>query len=159
MGPFYGAMTFQGIVPYIYEEHDPSVYPSVEGDEDGIRREVDKRGMGREINRCVWNNMMDNPMTKDGGECRGPVKGVKVCEDCRMAKMEDIGSFHFTLCQKPWNCYLTGPKKWCEGPHRKWFEYRREMEEERGVYKGEGMYMEGFCRKQGKQGYIPINHE
>jgi len=57
---------------------------------------------------------------------------------------------------QPWNCYLEGPKLWCEALHRTWFKYRREMEEEKGVYEGGGKFMEGFCTKGGKDGYLPI---
>ena len=41
------------------------------------------------LNRCEYNNMRDNPFTKDNRECRGPVKGVKICQDCREVR-EDV---------------------------------------------------------------------
>jgi hypothetical protein len=84
-------MTFQGLVPFVYEEYDGP--PAEEGGLTG------KRGQGVEVDRCRWNNMRDNPKTK-GGECRGPVKGVTDCVDCRETPVEEIGSVHFTLCQK-----------------------------------------------------------
>ena len=57
VGPFHGGMTIQGLLPWYYEEVHP--------------------GMAVELNRCVYNNMADNPTTekslKNGtlqGRCR-----------------------------------------------------------------------------------------
>jgi hypothetical protein len=33
------------------------------------------------------------------------------------------------------------------------------MEEEMGIYEGEGKHMEGFCKHAGQKGYIPIKRE
>jgi hypothetical protein len=44
VGPFYGSMTFQGIIPYYYN----LVHPQ----------------QGMELNRCYWNSMADNPRTE-----------------------------------------------------------------------------------------------
>ena len=41
------------------------------------------------LNRCYYNNMRDNPMTRDGSMCKGPVKGVTDCEDCRKVRVSD----------------------------------------------------------------------
>ena len=41
------------------------------------------------LNRCEYNNMRDNPYTKDETECRGPVKGVKICQDCREVRKNE----------------------------------------------------------------------
>lgn len=83
VGPFYGAMTFQGIMPYYYDVLHP--------------------GESIELNRCVVNQMCDNP--RDGktidnivhGNCR---TGEEDCEDCRNRPLEDIITTHYTLCQK-----------------------------------------------------------
>ena len=86
-GPFYGSMTFQGIIPYYYDALHP--------------------GTGVELNRCVYNQMADNPRTGKtvndvlSGNCRD---GRDDCEDCRDRKIEEVKSAHFTLCQKPWEC-------------------------------------------------------
>eukprot|EP00546_Thalassionema_frauenfeldii_P011274 CAMPEP_0178915932 /NCGR_PEP_ID=MMETSP0786-20121207/12327_1 /TAXON_ID=186022 /ORGANISM="Thalassionema frauenfeldii, Strain CCMP 1798" /LENGTH=364 /DNA_ID=CAMNT_0020589149 /DNA_START=288 /DNA_END=1379 /DNA_ORIENTATION=- len=41
VGPFYGSMTFQGIIPYYYDYLNP--------------------GTSLELNRCIYNQMCDNP--------------------------------------------------------------------------------------------------
>ena len=84
VGPFYGSMTFQGIIPYYYDYLHP--------------------GTSLELNRCVYNQMCDNPRDKRTendivhGNCR---TGEKDCEDCRSRPLEDVKTSHFTLCQKP----------------------------------------------------------
>ena len=84
VGPFYGSMTFQGIIPYYYDYLHPNT--SVE------------------LNRCVYNQMCDNPRDEPTvhdivhGKCR---TGESECEDCRSRPLEDVATAHFTLCQKP----------------------------------------------------------
>jgi hypothetical protein len=84
VGPFYGSMTFQGIVPYYYDYLHP--------------------GTALELNRCIYNQMCDNPRDKRTvddvvhGNCR---TGEDECEDCRSRPLEDVVTSHFTLCQKP----------------------------------------------------------
>jgi hypothetical protein len=79
-------MTIQGLIPYYYEH----LYHNTAG--------------GVELNRCVYNNMADNPTTEKTikdvpqGKCR---TAQKVCEDCRTTPIEKIVTFHFTICQKP----------------------------------------------------------
>lgn len=85
VGPFYGSMTFQGIIPYYYDYLHP--------------------GTAVELNRCVYNQMCDNPRDKRTiddvvhGNCR---TGETDCEDCRSRPLEDVITSHFTLCQKPY---------------------------------------------------------
>lgn len=85
VGPFYGSMTFQGIIPYYYDYLHP--------------------GTAVELNRCVYNQMCDNPRDKRtvndivNGDCR---TGETECEDCRSRALEDVVTAHFTLCQKPY---------------------------------------------------------
>ena len=85
VGPFYGSMTFQGIIPYYYDYLHP--------------------GTAVELNRCVYNQMCDNPRDKRtvndivAGDCR---TGETECEDCRSRPLEDVITAHFTLCQKPY---------------------------------------------------------
>lgn len=84
VGPFYGSMTFQGIIPYYYDYLHP--------------------GTAVELNRCVYNQMCDNPRTKRTendivhGDCQ---TGEDDCEDCRSRPLEEVTTNHFTLCQKP----------------------------------------------------------
>ena len=78
-GPFYGSMTFQGIIPYFYDHLHP--------------------GTGIELNHCVYNNMADNPRDqptvndKVSGHCRDgynrPDKNDE-CEDCRSRGFEEV---------------------------------------------------------------------
>jgi hypothetical protein len=78
-GPFYGSMTFQGIIPYFYDQLHA--------------------GTGVELDHCVYNNMADNPRDKPtkndvvSGSCRdGYTRPDKndVCEDCRSRRFEEV---------------------------------------------------------------------
>ena len=44
--------------------------------------------------------------------------------------VSEIYSTHFTLCQKPWICYVGGPE-WCRVLHDEWFKIREELEVEK----------------------------
>lgn len=65
VGPFYGAMTIQGLLPWYYEYLHP--------------------GRAVELNRCVYNNMADNPTMKEAvnditqGRCRTNQE-VRICD-------------------------------------------------------------------------------
>lgn len=82
VGPFYGSMTFQGIMPYYYDYLH--MHQAVE------------------LNRCIYNQMADNPKDKrtvndiPQGRCR---TNQETCEDCRSRSLEDVATVHFTLCQ------------------------------------------------------------
>jgi hypothetical protein len=80
-GGFYGAAQIQGIVPYFYGRFHPQTFV--------------------ELNRCVYNQMVDIPYHEKYGKC---LTGEEICQDCREANVEDIYSAHFTLCGKPWTC-------------------------------------------------------
>ena len=88
VGPFYGSMTIQGIMPYYYDY-------------------LHSGNKSVELNHCMYNNMADNPRDKThhkgfpDGKCR---TGKLDCEDCRKTPIEEIYNFHFTCCQKPWWC-------------------------------------------------------
>ena len=89
IGNFWGGQTIQGIVPYFYH----SVH----------------KGQGLELNRCVYNCMVDNPYRPNTNICLD--KTGKTCQDCRLQKIENVKSAHFTICQKPWTCTEhTNPK-------------------------------------------------
>jgi hypothetical protein len=101
VGPFYGAMTIQGILPYYYDY--------LKGGNKSV-----------ELNRCVYNNMADNPRNKKTinnvvhGKCK---TGQRDCEDCRTRPPKDVVNFHFTCCMKPWWCLqMVGDGNMCLYP-------------------------------------------
>lgn len=145
VGPFHGGMTIQGLFPWYYQYLHT--------------------GKSVELNRCIYNNMSDKPflLRNNGKEvCR---TNEEKCEDCRFKKVEDVVSFHFTICQKPWTClnYVTKRKdhQLCREMNRKWFELRSELEISWGRSgKGTGKLLEdhynGYCSKSRAGGYQPI---
>jgi hypothetical protein len=147
-GFFYGAMTFQGLMPYYYDILRP--------------------GEAVELNRCVYNQMADNP--RDGktvndivsGKC---MTGEDECEDCRNRPIEDIVTAHFTLCQKPWLCLPQDrdviQQRLCRKVHHEWHRIRDDLERSWGrSNSGNGKYQVdhffGHCSSPGKSGYLPI---
>ena len=148
VGPFYGSMTFQGIMPYYYNVLHP--------------------GEAVELNRCIYNQMCDNPRTGKtkndavSGECR---TNEEECEDCRERPIEDIVTTHYTVCQKPWWCLSHGQDRLqhrlCRKLTHEWYKVRSELEKSWGRSgKGPGHYETdvffGYCESGGKKGYIPI---
>ena len=91
-------MTFQGLIPFYYREVN-------EGESSSknvfvsffflLTREVVESEV---LNRCEYNNMRDNPYTKDETECRGPVKGVKICQDCREVRKNETRVLELGPC-------------------------------------------------------------
>ena len=147
-GPFYGSMTFQGIIPYYYDELHP--------------------GTAVELNRCVYNQMCDNPRVNPtvndvvSGQCRD---GRDECEDCRSRPLLDVRTAHFTLCQKPWRCMPHShdriQDRLCRKLHGEWYRIRADMELMWGRDGGgEGNYQKdhfrGFCKSASNSGYIPV---
>jgi hypothetical protein len=148
VGPFHGSMTFQGIIPYYYNVLHP--------------------GQALELNRCIYNQMCDNPRTgrtlKDvvSGKCR---TNEEECEDCRSRPLEDVVTTHFTLCQKPWWCLSHTEDliqhRLCRKLHREWYQIRSELEQSwgrsgsgAGTFDSDQFY--GYCTQNGKNGYLPI---
>jgi hypothetical protein len=129
-GGFYGAAQIQGIVPYFYGRFHPQTFV--------------------ELNRCVYNQMVDIPYHEKYGKC---LTGEEICQDCREANVEDIYSAHFTLCGKPWTCpsieqhsnksesykwmekvSLVGKKgELCIRLHREWHRIRHNLEVSWGI--------------------------
>ncbi len=160
---FYGAMTFQGIIPYFYDIIQPNT--------------------SLELNRCVYNTMADNPRDQRtvnnvvSGKCRD---GRTDCEDCREREIEDIRTAHFTLCQKPWNCLPHKSdllqQRLCRKLFAEWYKVRADLElswEGKSLLKeemrkgngekvvvGDGSFdsenFRGFCTTSGNKGYIPL---
>lgn len=142
IGNFWGGQTIQGIIPYFYY----SVHP----------------GDGQELNRCIYNCMVDNPYFPNTKTC---LDGKETCEDCRLQKIENVKSAHFTICQKPWTCTKhDNPRNnvLCEALHKKWFELRDELEKDTKVdisYRQTNSKFKdslGMCHRYGDKQYIPI---
>jgi len=149
-GPFYGSMTFQGIIPYYYDALHPNT--------------------AVEVSRCIYNQMCDNPRTGRtvndivSGDCRTGEKDDK-CEDCRERPMEDVKTAHFTLCQKPWECLPHDggriQERLCKKLITEWFRVRKDLEvntwnKEEGVGMFKKDIFHGYCTSHGKKGYIPM---
>lgn len=149
VGPFYGSLTIQGILPYYYDILHP--------------------GESVDLNRCVYDQMCDNPRDKKTvndmvyGNCR---TGEKDCEDCRSRPLEDIVSVHFTLCQKPWQCLAHAQDmiqhRLCRKLTHEWYRIRSDLEKSWGRSgRGPGIKKDsdqffGYCKRPGGKGYVPI---
>ena len=147
-GKFWGAMTFQGLMPYYFQVLHP--------------------GRAVELNWCVWNNMC-SPSRDKGVENDQPVGECftqqEDCEDCRNRPVTDVALTHFTVCQKPWTCQRMSQDiinhRLCRHLHHAWFETRSAMERSWGRSgSGNGTYdrdhFNGYCSLWGKQGYEAI---
>lgn len=143
LGVFYGSMTFQGLIPYYYDVLHP--------------------GEAIELNRCVYNQMCDNPRTGKtvndivSGDCR--TGEINDCEDCRSRPIEDVITTHYTLCQKPWLCLPHTQDmiqhRLCRKLHHEWFRIRSDMEKSWGRNGlGPGDYDQdhfyGYCTARNK---------
>ena len=142
IGNFWGGQTIQGIVPFFYHVKHP--------------------GDALELNRCVYNCMVDNPYRPHTETC---LDGKPTCQDCRLQDPDLVTSAHFTICQKPWTCteHLNPKNKvLCQIFHDKWFALRDELEIEMGVdlsYRAAKSRYEnskGMCKGFGDSRYIPI---
>ena len=107
-GGTYGSAQIQGLVSFFYGHKHP--------------------GTAVELNRCIYNTMVDKPTDKDG-KCLAP-RADGYCEDCRLTNISDVISTHYTVCQKPWWCTL-GKQDLCHDTHHAWFQARWELEMER----------------------------
>lgn len=144
IGNFWGGQTIQGILAYFYH----SVH----------------NGDGQELNRCVYNCMVDNPYAPKTTRC---LNGNKTCEDCRLQEISKVATAHFTICQKPWTCsFHNNPKNMvlCTQLHDEWFKIRDDFEKylqidpsyraKRSRYKNSL----GMCSGYGDKKYLPIPH-
>lgn len=174
VGPFHGGMTIQGLLPWYYEYLHP--------------------GQAVELNRCAYNNMADNPTMEISvndtaqGRCRTNEEVLQIverciedgkadphtvisglllqqCEDCRLRNINDIVTFHFTICLKPWTCAPQAKDiidmRLCYRAHHEWFLYRRSLEmswRRTGIgpedYRSD--HFLGQCKFAGAAGYHPI---
>lgn len=135
-GGYFGAQQIQGLCAYFYDGLHP--------------------GTAVELDRCIYNSMVDNPYHKDG-KCRD---NRDSCSDCRTTDFSLVKSVHFTLCQKPWVC-PTGMLRIsnCKAFHHKWFSVRKDLDEQMGVHgKNTGQHQNdtflGYCKSGGERGYI-----
>ena len=145
VGPFYGGMTIQGLLPWYFEYLHP--------------------GKSVELNRCKYNNMSDKPYLERGNGNKICRTNEKECEDCRYANADDVFTFHFTICQKPWLClaYTSKMKEFrlCREMNRMWYGLRSELEASWGRSgRGNGRFKldhyKGFCASTGTEGYERI---
>ena len=146
VGPFYGSMTFQGIIPYYYNVVHPN--------------------HGLELNRCYYNTMADNPRTEKTvnyvvqGPCRTG-QPEDQCQDCRTVPLSQIYSVHYTICQKPWSCLSHNEEmiqhRLCRSVTHEWYKMRYEYQ---NSVRGDGTYdfdqFYGYCHQSGSKGYRPI---
>lgn len=142
IGNFWGGQTIQGIMPYFYHVVHP--------------------GDGQEVNRCQYNNMVDNPYHKNTMRC---IDGNATCEDCRLSDPSKVFTAHFTICQKPWTCTEhLNPRNMqvCKAFHAKWFALRDQYEKELGIspsYRATRTRFRdslGMCRGYGDDKYLPM---
>lgn len=143
VGKFYGSMTIQGLLPYYYDVLHP--------------------GQSVDLNRCIHDQMADDPRDDRQGKCN---TGEDECEDCRVRPVGDLVSVHFTNCLKPWHCVAHQKKdlehELCQKMHHEWFRVRSDLEETWGHNAtGNGTFFPdmffGFCKRHGKKGYMPIS--
>jgi len=118
IGHFWGGVTVQGLLPYYY---------TVRAD----RRRVS----GMELDRCVFNNMADNPRGAEyaaalvplNASASGAARDMRwqyVGPDCRASTLDAIRSAHFTICSKPWNCRPNRKHALCLALHARWHSLR-----------------------------------
>jgi hypothetical protein len=105
-GCMQGAMHYQGVVAYFYDQ----IYP----------------GHAVELDVCRWNQVAHDVIYRGPkqpeliGACRQyppdgdwdtnwPEKGA--CHDCRTLPVEETMTVHFTACSKPWQCKLDFPEE------------------------------------------------
>jgi hypothetical protein len=178
-GGFQGAMAYQGVVAYFYDQLAPDT--------------------AVELDACVWNQVVADVIWRGPsamehyGQCREhptrpgdtyedntPEKGR--CTDCRILPVDQVKTAHYTACKKPWECTLPHPRKprdakqkhrlqeltnitTCGLLFRKWFDLRQDFEQKLqkagnvipslrdGNY--EEQYFGGYCK--GKGNYIAMN--
>lgn len=66
------------------------------------------------VNRCYYNTMADTP-------------------ECNNQTLSELKSAHFTVCQKPWGCFMNIDTRLCRSLHQEWFRLRLETEKFYGI--------------------------
>jgi alpha-N-acetylglucosamine transferase len=178
-GGFQGAMAYQGVVAYFYDQIVPHT--------------------AVELDVCIWNQVVADVIWRGPngmdhlGECREyPISpGVPMkdntpemgrCKDCRILPIDQVKSVHYTACKKPWECTLPYPRKpkqknkelklkeltnitTCGLLFQKWFDLRQDFENKLQEFgnvlpsprtgRYEKQYFGGYCQGQGH--YVPMN--
>jgi hypothetical protein len=175
-GGFQGAMAYQGVVAYYYDQVAPNT--------------------AVELDACQWNQVVADVIHRGPsrleykGQCRQyPQPGITheentpengQCYDCRV--VTDPKTAHYTACKKPWECAVPHPRNPRDKRHverllnltnittcgilfKKWFDLRQDYEdllnEKAGIAPAprNGGFMPDFfgryCKASG--GYIPMN--
>jgi len=127
IGHWWGGATIQGLLPFFFA--------------------VKKPGAAREVDRCVYDNMIDRPVRDPP-----PRVGAEACRDTPLA---DIKVAHFTVCQKPWSCRPRhdpdDTRHLCRDLHATWFAHRRHLEARLGLTNASNDDVP--CRRRS---YLPI---
>jgi hypothetical protein len=147
-GKFWGAMTFQGLMPTYFQILHP--------------------GTAVELNWCVWDNMASPSRERkivDDKPTEECFTQQDNCEDCRNRPIEEVALTHFTVCQKPWLCMAwkqdAMTDRMCRAFHHAWFQERSAMEQSWGrTGFGDGTWERdhnfGNCHRFGEKGYRKI---
>ena len=108
IGAWWGGATIQGILPFFYAPIEKK---------GAIEHESLKYATARELDRCVYDNMVD-PSVVDPA----PYVGAAACRATPFAKVK---AMHFTLCQKPWICrplqHVNDTQGLCISFHERWY--------------------------------------
>ena len=141
-------MTFQGLMPYYFQV----LYPD----------------RALELNWCRYNNMC-SPIyetKKNDPTYKMCVTQQVQCEDCHVRSIQNISLIHFTVCQKPWLCFLhmgdTPENRLCRSFHKEWFKVRSDMERSWGrsgigpAKNHHNDHFLGYCKSHGQRGYHPL---
>lgn len=180
-GGFQGAMAYQGVVAYYYDQLRPNTAVELNVCRwNQVAADVIWRGPEREEEHHL--QCREHPRSfLDNGE--PDYKSNTNCEDCRSTPIEEIKTAHYTACKKPWECTMAYPRvprdkrqshrlenlvnvDYCMNLVREWFELRKQFEDaleiasdgqvtpskRDGAYKDE--YFMGYCNRSG--GYITI---
>jgi len=131
-GGYYGAKQIQGLCSYFFD----AIHPNT----------------AVELNRCVYNQMADNPKKERRSDKKLTcLDGREECDDCRISNVSNVVSAHFTSpCGKPWECPRTSNQingKLCSDLRRKWFSIRKDLEESNRL--------SGLIRSKASGGFQP----
>jgi hypothetical protein len=182
-GGFQGAMAYQGVVAYYYDQLAPN--NSVELNVcrwNQVAADVIWRGPERKDQHHL--QCRDYPRTKLPNGEPDYASNTK-CEDCRMTPISQVKTVHYTACKKPWECQIAYPRvprdkrqayrlqnlvsiDNCSKLVREWFKLRQEFEDaletasngqvkpsaRDGVYYKD--YFLGYCRGENGGNYIAI---
>jgi hypothetical protein len=147
-GGFVGARAMQGLIAFYYDTHVPTSWV--------------------ELNNCRYNAVQAIVTRK--GKC---MSGREVCEDCQYTRIEDIYSFHYTACRKPWTCIAVKtkdstnkrPRKYsipvdivnfdrCMEAQKVWHGYRSDLETKLYQLTGDEAVKQGHAGEYNKEFFL-----